>query len=337
MSSPKSVAVVGATGAVGSEMIRCLETRRFPVRELHLLASAASAGKTARFQDRELTMKALDGFDFAGVDVALLAVEADVAKETAERAARAGTLVIDNSSAFRMDPAVPLVVPEVNGALLDARPRIVANPNCVAAIMTVALAPLAALARITRIQAATYQAASGAGLPAMRELEESTRAYLEGRPFEPRVLPHPYAFNFFSHNTPIDPETGYNGEETKVIKEVRRIMDRADLRLSATCIRVPVLRAHGVAMSVEFDTVVTPAAARAALAAAPGLRLVDDANANRFPMPIDASGADDVLVGRIRTDLSDPDGKTLALFVCGDQLLKGAALNAVQIAERLAG
>jgi len=336
MSSPKSVAVVGATGAVGSEMIRCLEQRQFPVRELHLLASAASAGKTARFQDRDLTMKALDGFDFAGVDVALLAVEADVAKETAERAVRAGTLVIDNSSAFRMDPAVPLVVPEVNGALLDARPRIVANPNCVAAIMTVALAPLAGLAHITRINAATYQAASGAGLPAMRELEESTRAYLDGRPFEPRVLPHPYAFNFFSHNTPIDPETGYNGEETKVIKEVRRIMDRADLRVSATCIRVPVLRAHGIAMSVEFDAVVTPAAARAALAAAPGLRLVDDSGANRFPMPIEASGADDVLVGRIRADLSDPDGKTLALFVCGDQLLKGAALNAVQIAERLA-
>jgi aspartate-semialdehyde dehydrogenase len=225
----------------------------------------------------------------------------------------------------------------VNGALLDARPRIVANPNCVAAIMTVALAPLAGLAHITRINAATYQAASGAGLPAMRELEESTRAYLDGRPFEPRVLPHPYAFNFFSHNTPIDPETGYNGEETKVIKEVRRIMDRADLRVSATCIRVPVLRAHGIAMSVEFDAVVTPAAARAALAAAPGLRLVDDSGANRFPMPIEASGADDVLVGRIRTDLSDPDGRTIALFVCGDQLLKGAALNAVQIAERLAG
>lgn len=248
----------------------------------------------------------------------------------------AGAIVIDNSSAFRMNDDIPLVVPEVNGALLDQRPRLIANPNCVAAIMVMALAPLHKLARLIRVQASTYQAASGAGLPAMRELEESTRAYLAGQKFEPKVLPHPYAFNFFSHNTPIDPATGYNGEETKAMRETRKILDLPGLRFSITCIRVPVLRAHGIAMSIEFDAVVTPEAAREALAHASGVRIVDDAAANRFPMPVEASGIDDVLVGRIRSDLSDPTGKTLSLFVCGDQLLKGAALNAVQIAERLA-
>lgn len=170
----------------------------------------------------------------------------------------------------------------------------------------------------------------------MRELEESTRAYLAGEAFEPKVLPHPYAFNFFSHNTPIDPANGYNGEEAKVMRETRKIMGLPDLRISITCIRVPVLRAHGIAMSVEFESVVTPEAAREVLAHAPGVRLVDDPEANRYPMPVEASGIEEVLVGRIRSDLSDPSGKTLSLFVCGDQLLKGAALNAVQIAEELA-
>lgn len=332
----KNVVVVGATGAVGSEMVKCLETRRFPVGELRLLASAASAGKTMRFNGRDVALEALDGFDFAGTDIALLAVAADIAQECAARATKAGATVIDNSSAFRMRDDIPLVVPEVNGALLKQSPRIVANPNCVGAIMVMALAPLHKVARVQRVQASSYQAASGAGLPAMRELEDSTRAYLAGQPFEPKVLPHPYAFNFFSHNTPIDPATGYNGEETKVMRETRKIMGLPDLRISITCIRVPVLRAHGIAMSVEFDAVVTPETAREVLAHAPGVRLVDDPEANRFPMPVEASGIEDVLVGRVRRDLSDPAGKTLSLFVCGDQLLKGAALNAVQIAEQLA-
>lgn len=334
--SLKSVAIVGATGAVGSEMVKCLETRNFPVGELHLLASAASAGKTKRFKGRDVTLEPLEGFDFTGVDVALLAIDTDIALECAPRAMRAGATVIDNSSAFRMKDDIPLVVPEVNGALLDERPRLIANPNCVAAIMVMALAPLHKVARIGRVQASSYQAASGAGLPAMRELEDSTRAYLAGEPFAPRVLPHPYAFNCFSHNTPIDTETGYNGEETKVMRETRKIMNLPNLRISITCIRVPVLRAHGIAMSVEFDAVVSPETAREVLARAPGVRVVDDPDANHFPMPVEASGIEDVLVGRIRRDLSDPSGKTLSLFVCGDQLLKGAALNAVQIAERLA-
>ncbi len=331
----KNVAIVGATGAVGTEMLRCLETRAFPVGELHLLASAASAGKKVRFNGQDVTLKALEDFDFAGVDIALLAVDTDIALECAARAMQAGATVIDNSSAFRMREDVPLVVPEVNGALLSQNPRLIANPNCVTAIMVMALAPLHRVARVERVHAASYQAASGAGLPAMRELEESTRAYLAGQTFEPKVLPHPYAFNFFSHNTPIDPDTGYNGEETKVMRETRKIMDLPDLRISITCVRVPVLRAHGIAMSVEFDQVVTPETAREVLAHAPGVRLVDDVAANRFPMPVEASGIEDVLVGRIRRDASDPTGKTLSLFVCGDQLLKGAALNAVQIAEQL--
>ncbi len=332
----KNVAIVGATGAVGSEMVKCLETRNFPVGELRLLASAASAGKTMRFKGRDVTLEALDEFDFAGVDIALLAVEADIAQDCTARATRAGATVIDNSSAFRTKDDVPLVVPEVNGRLLNANPRVIANPNCVAAIMVLALAPLHKVARVNRVQASSYQAASGAGLPAMRELEESTRAYLAGQKFEPKVLPHPYAFNFFSHNTPIDPVTGYNGEETKVMRETRKIMDLPDLRISITCIRVPVLRAHGIAMSVEFEAVVTPETAREVLAHAPGVRIVDDPEANRFPMPVEASGIEEVLVGRIRRDVSDPSGKTLSLFVCGDQPLKGAALNAVQIAELLA-
>jgi aspartate-semialdehyde dehydrogenase len=234
-----------------------------------------------------------------------------------------------------MDPDVPLVVPEVNGATLAGHRGIIANPNCVAAILTMAVAPLHRAQPIRRITAATYQAASGAGAAAMQELRDSTAASLRGEAYPPRVLPHPYAFNLFSHNTEVDAENGYNGEERKVIAETRRILDAAELPIGITCIRVPVLRAHAIALTLEFDSPVTPDAARALCAAAPGLRLVDDRAANHFPMPSEASGADDVLVGRFRTDLGDPSGRSLALFVAGDQLLKGAALNAVQIAERL--
>lgn len=244
-------------------------------------------------------------------------------------------MVVDNSSAFRMDPTVPLVVPEVNAAALARHSGIVANPNCVAVIATVALAPLHHAHPIRRLHAATYQAAFGAGAAAMEELRLSTAAYLSGETFTPCVLPHPYAFNLFSHNADMDPDSGYNGEELKVIEETRRILDAADLPIGITCIRVPVLRAHAMALTVEFDEPVSAEEARTLLAAAPGLRLVDDRAANHFPMPSDASGQDDVLVGRIRCDLGDPSGRSLALFVAGDQLLKGGALNAVLIAERL--
>jgi aspartate-semialdehyde dehydrogenase len=329
------VAIVGATGAVGVELLHCLETRGFPLRGLKLLASPRSVGRTLTFRGRDIPVEVLDETSFEGVDIALFSAGSGISKRYAAAAVRAGAVVVDNSSAFRMDPNVPLVVPEVNAASIARHHGIIANPNCVAAIATVVLAPLHRAHPIRRITAATYQAASGAGAAAMEELRESTAAYLRGEAYAPRVLPHPYAFNLFSHNADMDPETGYNGEETKVVAETRRILGIPELLIGITCIRVPVLRAHAMALTIEFDDVVSPAEARALLAAAPGLRLVDDRVANHFPMPSEASGQDDVLVGRIRTDIGDPSGRSLALFVAGDQLLKGAALNAVQIAEAL--
>ncbi len=334
-SRPRSVAVVGATGAVGAEMIKCLEERAFPVSRLVPLASPRSAGKSVTFKGAPVRVEALSDAAFEGVDFALFAAGASVSRQYREAVLKAGGVMVDNSSAFRMETDTPLVVPEVNPAALAAHKGVIANPNCTAAIMVMALWPLHQVNKIVRINGATYQAASGAGAAAMEELQESTRAFLEGRPFEQKVLPHPYAFNLFSHNTAIDPETGYNDEETKVMKEVRKIMGAPDIAISVTCVRVPVLRAHAEALSVTFAHPISADDARALLSAAPGVRIVDDRAKNHFPMPIEASGQDDVLVGRLRTDLSDPTGRTLAMFISGDQLLKGAALNAVQIAERL--
>ena len=331
-----NVAIVGATGAVGVELMECLERRNFPVRSLKLLASPRSAGRTYQFQGRQVAVEALTAESFTGVDIALFSAGASISREFAPIAAAKGCVVVDNSSAFRMQPEIPLVVPEVNGRLLGEQPRIVANPNCVAAIAVMALAPLNANNKVQRVIGATYQSASGAGAAAMAELEQSTAAYLAGEAFEPKVLPHPYAFNLFSHNAGIDAETGYNGEELKAMEEIRKIMSAPDLRLSFTCVRVPVLRAHSMSLTVEFENPITPEEAVEWLAAAPGVKLVNDALRNHFPMPNEASGGDDVLVGRIRADLSDPTGRTLSLFVVGDQLLKGAALNAVQIAEVVA-
>ncbi len=331
-----NVAIVGATGAVGVELMECLERRNFPVRSLKLLASPRSAGRTYTFQGRQIAVEALTAESFAGVDIALFSAGATISREYAPIAAAKGCVVVDNSSAFRMQPEIPLVVPEVNAAAMGEHPRIVANPNCVAAIAVMALQPLHAQNPIQRVIGATYQSASGAGAAAMEELRQSTAAYLAGEAFEPKVLPHPYAFNLFSHNAGVDADTGYNGEELKAMEEIRKIMSAPNLRLSLTCVRVPVLRAHSMALTVEFENPITPAQAEEWLAAAPGVRLVNDALRNHFPMPNEASGGDDVLVGRIRTDLSDPTGRTLSLFVVGDQLLKGAALNAVQIAEAVA-
>ena len=331
----KVVAIVGATGAVGAELIDQLEKRAFPVSELHLLASPRSAGQVLSFRGRLITVRALDDHSFAGVDIVFFSAGAGVSRQYAPLAVAAGAVVVDNSSAFRMDPDSPLLVPEVNGAAIAGHRGVVANPNCVAAVAVMALGPLHRDTAIRRVIAATYQSASGAGAAAMEELRASTVAYLEGRPFEPTVLPHPYAFNLFSHNTAIDPVTGYNGEETKVMAELRRILAAPDMAISVTCVRVPVLRAHAIALTVEFDAPVLPEHARQLLAAAPGVRLVDDRAANHFPMPAEASGRDEVLVGRIRRDLGDPSGRTLSMFVVGDQLLKGAALNAIQIAEQL--
>lgn len=334
-SRPPVVAIVGATGAVGVELIRCLEQRAFPLSELRLLASARSAGKIMRFRGRELSVRELTEDSFQGVNLALFSAGGSTSKRFAPIAVRAGAIVVDNSSAFRMDPQVPLVVPEINPQTLRGHAGIIANPNCSAIISITPLWPIHRVNRIRRLLIATYQAASGAGAAAMEELRESTRAYLEGRSFEPRVLPHPYAFNLFSHNSRIDPTTGYNEEEIKVIQETHKIFGDPGIRVSATCVRVPVLRAHSVAITFECTQPITPARVRELLHDAPGVKLVDDPERNYFPMPKDASGQDAILVGRIRQDLSDPEGRSIALFVAGDQLLKGAALNAVQIAEVL--
>jgi aspartate-semialdehyde dehydrogenase len=334
-SKPPVVAIVGATGAVGVEMIGCLERRRFPLAELRLFASARSAGKTLKFRGEPLAVRELTETSFAGVDLALFSAGSAISKKFAPLATRAGTVVIDNSSAFRMDPQVPLVVPEINRQALREHRGIIANPNCCAIIAITPLWPIHRVNPIRRLIVATYQAASGAGAAAMEELRESTRAYLEGRPYAPRVLPHPYAFNLFSHNARVDPATGYNDEETKVSQETAKIFGDSAIRVSATCVRVPVLRAHAAAINFECELPITPAQVRTLIDAAPGVKLVDDAERNYFPMPHDATGQDAILVGRIRQDLSDPSGRSIALFVAGDQLLKGAALNAVQIAEVL--
>ena len=327
------MAVVGATGAVGVELLAVMERRNFPVASLKLLASARSAGKTMKFQGREHAVEELTAGSFVGVDIAFFSAGASRSREFVPAALEAGAVVVDNSSAFRMDPEIPLVVPEVNAEDLDRHPRVVANPNCCAAILAVAVWPIHQAAGIRRIVVSTYQSASGAGAAAMEELEEQTRAHVEGRKPETRVFPHPIAFNLFSHNTPIA-ANGYNEEENKLIAEMRRMFHNPDLAVVPTCIRVPVPRAHSEAVVLELERPLSALDARKILQNAPGVRVVDDPERNHFPMPMEATGELDVLVGRIRGDLSSPNG--LALFVSGDQLLKGAAWNAVQIAEELA-
>ena len=333
LKSPLHVAVVGATGAVGAAMIACIERRGLPVASLRLFASDRSAGRQIVFRGQPVQVQALHDTAFEGVDLALFAASSQIARRWAPLAVRQGAVVIDNSAAYRDE--APLVVPEVNGELAFGHAGVIANPNCCAAIAVMALWPLHVANPVRRVIAATYQAASGAGAEAMDELWDSTEAYIHGRPFRPKVMAHPYAFNLFSHDSPVDPDTGANEEETKVVQSLRKLMGLPDLRIGVTCVRAPVLRAHSIALTVEFERPITPDQALALLAAAPGLRIVNDAAGNHFPMPSEASGRDEVLVGRVRRDPSDPTGSSLALFVAGDQLLKGAALNAVQIAERL--
>jgi aspartate-semialdehyde dehydrogenase len=329
------VAIVGATGAVGVELLQCLEQRKFPLKDLKLFASARSAGKTMKFRGKDLRVEELTEGSFAGVDIGLFSAGSGTSKKFAPAAVKAGTVVVDNSSAFRMDLEVPLVVPEINAEAIATHKGIIANPNCSAIISITPLWPVHRKNRIKRMLISTYQAASGAGWAAMEELRESTRAYLEGRKFEHKVLPHPYAFNAFSHNTKIDPATAHNEEETKVINETRKIFGDPNIAIGITCVRIPVLRAHCMSVTFECEKPITPEEVRAIIAKAPGCRVVDDQQRNYFPMPVDASGKDDILVGRIRRDLSDSTGRSISIFSAGDQLLKGAALNAVQIAERL--
>jgi aspartate-semialdehyde dehydrogenase len=328
------IAVVGVTGAVGQEILRTLERRNFPVSQLVPLASARSAGKTIEFQGKALPVEQLRAEAFAGVDYALFSAGATRSREFAEACRAAGAVMIDNSSAFRMRPDVPLVVPEINPGDLRNHAGIIAVPNCSAIILGVPLWPLHQAAQIERIIVSTYQSASGAGAQAMAELETQSRAHAAGQPLRKEVFPHQIAFNVFSHNTAIG-ENGYNEEENKVIEETRKIFHELELPITATCVRVPVLRAHSESIVIETRRELTPEAAREILAHAPGVKVVDDREKNHFPMPLEATGQFDVLVGRIRRDLSHPRG--LALFVSGDQLLKGAAWNAVQILEYLVG
>jgi aspartate-semialdehyde dehydrogenase len=333
LSGSYRVAILGATGAVGEELLALLDSRNFPIANLKLLASPRSAGTTIEFRGTKLTVAAVTPESFQDVDLVLASAGGSSSKQYAPIAVAAGAVVIDNSSAFRMQPEVPLVVPEVNPQAAAQHQGIIANPNCTTILMAVAVYPLHQVRPIQRIVAATYQSASGAGARAMVEVQEQAKAILAGQKPPTEIFPYPLAFNLFPHNTPIN-EAGYCEEEMKMVNETRKIFGVPDLRVSATCIRVPVLRAHSESLNLEFAEPFPVAEARQILAQAPGVKLVEDWEANYFPMPIEASGQDPVLVGRIRQDLSHANG--LELWLCGDQIRKGAALNAIQIAELLA-
>jgi aspartate-semialdehyde dehydrogenase len=333
MSSWYHVAIAGATGAVGTEFLRVLERHRFPIASLRLLASERSEGKRIRFAGEELVVQRLTENAFDGVHIAFFSAGASRSRQFAPAAVKAGAVVIDNSSAFRMDPQVPLVVPEINIDDAQHHQGIIANPNCSTIIMLMAVAPLHRRWRARRVVVSTYQAASGAGAQAMQELLDQTAAILEGKEVTPRVLPHQIAFNLFSHNSAVN-EYGYNEEEWKMIHESRKILHEPELAITATCVRVPILRAHSESINIEFaERRPSVEEARQALSEFPGVKVVDDRERNHFPMPIEATDREEVLVGRIREDVSNP--LALDLFVSGDQLLKGAALNAVQIAEAM--
>ena len=331
-SRPLHVAVLGATGAVGQELLTLLQERAFPVGQLTLLASPRSAGQTLEWNGQVLTIQPVSAEAFAGVDVVLASAGGSVSKQWAPVAAAAGAVVIDNSSAFRMDAGVPLVVPEVNPHEAFCHQGVIANPNCTTILITLALAPLAARRAMRRVVVSTYQSASGAGARAMEELSELSRTVLDGGMPMSSVLPYSLAFNLFLHNSPLQ-DNGYCEEELKMVNETRKIMGLPDLRISATCVRVPVLRAHSEAINIEFCEPFPVEEARTLLKDAPGVELIEDFSSNRFPMPTDVTGRDPVAVGRIRQDLSEPNA--LELWLCGDQIRKGAALNAIQIAELL--
>ena len=326
------VAVVGATGAVGIEMIKTLEKRKFPVGKLILLASARSAGKKLKFRGKPVTVKELTKDSFAGVDIALFSAGGGISREFAPIAVAAGCVVIDNSSAFRMDKSVPLVIPEINAADVEHHQGIIANPNCTTAITLMALYPLHQAFGVKRIFASSYQAVSGTGAKAIAELERQVGQVIAGKPVTKEVYPHQIAFNVLPQVDSFLP-TGYTKEEMKMENEGRKIMHHPAFRASVTCARVPVYRAHSVAVSAEFEKPVTVAAARKVLRRAPGLDLVDAPEKSEYPLPLYVAEKYNCQVGRIRLDCAMDNG--LCFWVAGDQLLKGAALNAVQIAEVL--
>ena len=326
------VGVLGATGAVGTEILQLLAQRQFPVGELRLLASPRSAGQSLDFLGESLPVRPVCPSEFQNLDIVLASAGGSVSREWAPVGVKQGAVVIDNSSAFRLEPQVPLVVPEVNPHALQTHQGIIANPNCTTILLCVVIYPLHRVQPLRRVVVATYQSASGAGARAMQELRQQTQQFLDNAPVTTEIFPYPLAFNLFPHNSPCN-DQGYCQEEMKMIQESRKIMGIPDLRLTATCVRVPVLRAHSEAVNLEFTQPFPVAKAREILAQSPGVEWVEDWQNNYFPMPINASGKDAVLVGRIRQDLSHPCG--LDLWLCGDQIRKGAALNAVQIAEYL--
>jgi len=339
----KNVAIAGATGAVGQEFLSILAERNFPLKSLKLLASSRSAGKKIKFKGEDITVQELRHDSFDGVDLVLSSAGGSISKEYMPSAVKAGAVVVDNTSYFRMNPEVPLVVPEINPQDIKKHKGIIANPNCSTIIMLLPLFPLYKAFGVERVQACTYQAASGAGATAMEELRLECAALAEGKTFNRTVIPHQYAFNLFPHNSPYNdgtPEkstvhapTGYCEEEWKMIAETHKIFGDSSLRVNATCVRVPVLRAHSEALNIRFSKKANVADIYNVLRGAPGVEILEEPSKNRWSMPIDASGKDPVLVGRVRVDQSQENA--FDMWVVGDQIRKGAALNAVQIAELL--
>lgn len=326
------IAVVGATGAVGIELLRVMERRSFPATRVRALASERSVGKTVEFRGETIPIEVLNDDSFAGIDLAFFSAGGETSRKFAPIAQRAGAVVIDNSSAFRMAPEVPLIIPEINGADVREHRGLIANPNCTTAVTLMALYPLHRAFGVRRIFAASYQAVSGSGARAIAELKHQVESSTANQPPRAEVYPHPIAFNVLPHVDSFS-DNGYTREEMKMQDEGRRIMHLPEFRASVTCVRVPVYRAHSVAVSAEFERAVSLQEAREVLEKAPGLELVDDPKNNRYPMPLLTAGKDNCEVGRLRLDCAFDNG--LAFWVSGDQLLKGAALNAVQIAELL--
>ncbi|OPZ72520.1 MAG: Aspartate-semialdehyde dehydrogenase [Verrucomicrobia bacterium ADurb.Bin474] len=327
-----SVGIVGATGAVGQELIELLYKRQFPLKELRLFASSRSAGKTITWEGKSWTVENSDGQDFKGIDIVFFSAGASISKALAPVAVKGGAVVVDNSSAFRMDPDVPLVIPEINPHAIRQHKGIIANPNCSTAITLMGLYPLHKAFGLKRFFASTYQAVSGTGAAAIRELEDQIHAWADNKPVEHSVYPYQIAFNLIPQVDSFLP-SGYTKEEMKMLNEARKIMEIGELKVSTTCVRVPVIRAHSIAVNAEFERPVSVEAARAAIQAFEGADLCDDPENKRYPMPLDYAGKVKCGVGRIRKDEAFDNG--LSLFVSGDQLWKGAALNAVQIAEAL--
>ncbi|HDS84997.1 MAG TPA: aspartate-semialdehyde dehydrogenase [Phycisphaerales bacterium] len=330
----KNLAIAGVTGAVGQEFLTILAERQFPFASIKMLASSRSAGKKITFMDKEYTVEELTADSFDGVDIALFSAGGARSREFAPAAVKAGAIVVDNSSAFRMDPDVPLVVPEVNAEAIKQHKGIIANPNCSTIIANVPLWPLHKANPVKRLVVSTYQAASGAGQSAMLEMIQQAREVLDGKPVTCKTLKYQLAFNVYCHDSKIGPN-GYNEEEMKMVHETHKIFSCPEMAITCTCVRVPVMRTHCESLNIEFANPITPDEVRNLLADAAGVSIIDDRENNYFPMPVDATGKDDVFVGRIRQDESIADNRGINLWIAGDQIRKGAALNAIQIAELL--